>query len=118
MKTFEFNLQGGITVTFGEDALTIKVAGVKGWIFHKLKPYETVIPYEDVLQVDYKGAGITIGYIRFITKPLAAYPSSMYVAQSCPNSIIFEKEEMDTFNALMDEIQRVFPHVPKEVQKM
>lgn len=118
MKNFQFNLKGGITVEFGEDSLTIDVTGVKGWIFQKTKPYKTVIYYNDVLRIDYKGAGMTIGYIRFITKPLLEYPSSMYVAQNCPNSIIFEKEEMDTFNALMDEIQRHFPNIQKETQKM
>ena len=118
MKSFEFKLYGGFTLTFDKEALTIDVKGMKGLFFQRVKPRHKVIPYDQILRVDYKGAGMTVGYIRFITPELVDYPSSMYVAEHDENSLIFEKDELEKFNELMNYIHKKLPQVEKELKKM
>ena len=118
MKSFEFKLYGGFTLTFDKDTLTIQVNGVKGMFFQRVKPRHKVIPYDQILRVDYKGAGMTVGYVRFITPELIDYPSSMYVAENDENSLIFEKDELEKFNELMDYLHKKLPNVEKVLKKM
>ena len=61
MKSFEFKLYGGFTLTFDKETLTIDVKGVKGLFFQRVKPRHKVIPLDQILRIDYKGAGMTIG---------------------------------------------------------
>lgn len=118
MNQFEFKLHGGITVQFEEDKMIIEVKGVKGLFFQRIKPRTVVIPFKDIKKIDYKGAGITIGYIRFITPEIEEFPSSMYVAESCPYSVIFEKDEMETFNKFLKHIQKILPNIEKVRKKV
>ena len=118
MKTFEFKMQGGTTIEVDKDAITISIKGIKGRFFHRVKPRTKTIPLNEVLRLDYKGAGMTIGYLRVITKELLPYPSSMYVAEHDPNSFIYDKDERQKFSDLMDELNRVLPTVKKDLLKM
>lgn len=117
MKTFEFQHHGGITVQLDKEHMTIDVKGKKK-LFKKVKPRTKTIPYSEILRIDYKEGGLNVGYLRVITKEIEEYPSSFYVAQIDENSIIFEKEEMDTFNLLMDALQKKLPSVEKVHKKM
>ncbi len=118
MKSFKFKLYGGFTLTFENDTLTIDVNGMKGLIFQRVKPRHKVIPYDQILRIDYKGAGMTVGYVRFITPELVDYPSSIYVAENDENSLIFEKDELQKFNELMDYLHKKLPNVEKQLKKM
>ena len=118
MKSFEFKLYGGFTLTFDKETLTIDVKGVKGLFFQRVKPRHKVIPLDQILRIDYKGAGMTVGYVRFITPELVDYPSSMYVAENDENSLIFEKDELENFNVLMDYLHKKLPQVENQLKKV
>ena len=99
MKSFEFKLYGGITITFEKEHMEIDVKGVKGLFFQRVKPRHKAIRYDEIVKVDYKEAGYTIGYIRFVTPEIENYPSSQYVAEVDENSIIFEKDEKEKYES-------------------
>lgn len=117
MNTFHFRLNGGYTITLDEEALTIEVKGKKGLI-KRVKPRTKTIPYDQIIRIDYKKAGITIGYIRFVTPKIDPYPSSLYVAEIDENALIFESDELEQFNLLMQAINKKLPHIKKDVKKV
>lgn len=118
MKSFEFKLYGGITITFEKEQMVIDVKGVKGLFFQRIKPRHKIIRYEDIIKIDYKEAGYTVGYIRIITPEIENYPSSQYVAEVDENSIIFEKDEKDNFQELMMYLHKKLPKIEKNQMKM
>jgi len=42
----------------------------------------------------------------------------MYVAENDENSLIFEKDELEKFNELMDYLHKKLPNVEKVLKKM
>lgn len=118
MTSYKFDVHGGTTIDIGEDAITISVAGVKGWIFQRIKPSTKSIPLQDIVRVDYKKASVTVGYVRFITPDYLDYPSSIYVAEHDPQAFIFQKEDNPKFEQLMFDLKKVLPNVTLQPQKM
>lgn len=118
MSSYQFNINGGTTVELHEDAITISVKGIKGWLFQRVKPRSNTIAFKDIVRIDYKKASITVGYIRVITPDYLEYPSSLYVAEHDPQAFIFEKEDMAIFEQLMTELHKVLPNIPKQPLKM
>lgn len=119
METFEFQGNGGYTVTLTEDELVIECKGVKSfWIFYHVKPRVQRIALQELIRVDTKAPGMRPGYARFITKELLEYPSSSYVAVHDPNSVMLEKEDEKAFERLYKLLRKSAKHVTRENQKM
>ena len=118
MKSFEFKLFGGFTITFEKEHLEIEVKGVKGLFFQRIKPRHKAIRYDEIVKIDYKEAGYSVGYIRFVTPEIEKYPSSQFVAEVDENSIIFEKDEKEKYEEFMMYVHKKLPQIEKHKMKM
>lgn len=106
METFSFRLFGGYKVHLDKTEITIDYAGEKFWFIQKAKPRKKTIAYSDILQVDYKEAGMTFGYVRLITKENVEFLSSSYVAQHDENAFMIEKDELAKLNDVLDILKK------------
>ena len=118
MRSFKFNVHGGATIDVDHNSITISVAGVKGWLFQRIKPRTKTIPFDQIVRFDYKQASVTVGYLRIITPDYEEYPSSLYVAEHDPQAFIFPKEDTIVFNELMRELQKMCPNIKRQQLKM
>lgn len=101
MKTFSFKLFGGYNIDIDQKEMKIDYLGEKWWIITKAKPRKKVIPFGEIIRVDYKEAGMTFGYVRLITNENEEYPSSTYVAQHDENAFMVEKDELAKLNEVL-----------------
>lgn len=106
MKTYSFKLFGGYKVMLDQKDIIIDYAGEKFLFIKKAKPRKKAIPYQEILRVDYKEAGMTFGYVRLITEHNAPYVSSSYVAQHDENSWMVEKDEIGKLNEVLDLLKK------------
>lgn len=106
MNTFSFRLYGGYKVHLDKSEVTIDYAGEKFLFIQKAKPRTKTLAYSDLLRVEYKEAGMTFGYVRFITKENEEFLSSSYVAQHDENAFMVEKDELTKLNSVLDILKK------------